>query len=378
VVGSGGSGGVAGSGGSGGAAGSAGASGDGGSAGKNEPSLDPEYLYSKEEFGGDGRTCVTCHTFETGTINPEQVEALYAADPDDPLFRALDSDDGEGDDYTELRERATIRVSIDLPPGVTLTSDPDATSVVLRRGVPTTINTPALDAVIMWDGRAPDLFEQALGAVMGHAEATVTPTREQLELIVQHEQGPAFFSSDILRAYSEGGAAPTWPPGVTEAEKRGRRWFAEDSAAPRFNICGQCHGGPMTNETQSNSGLPVGKHFQTANVSEFNTIGNPAYEFTFPDPRNPGRTVTVVTPDPGRALVTGDVRDLNFFKIPILWGVKNTAPYFHDNSARTLEELMDHYERHLATFLSRNRSYPAPHVPTAEDKADIVAYLKLL
>ena len=134
----------------------------------------------------------------------------------------------------------------------------------------------------------------------------------------------------------------------------------------------------MTNETQSNSGLPVGKHFQTVNVSEFNTLGNPTYTFTFPDPANPGATVTVVTPDPGRALITGDVRDLNFFKIPTLWGVKNTAPYFHDNSANTLEELVDHYQKHLATFLSTKFSYPIPHVPTTQDKADIVAYLKLL
>ena len=134
----------------------------------------------------------------------------------------------------------------------------------------------------------------------------------------------------------------------------------------------------MTNETQSNSGLPVGKHFQTVNVSEFNTLANPTYEFTFPDPKKPGSTVTVTTPDPGRALITGDVRDLNFFKIPTLWGVKNTAPYFHDNSANTLEELMDHYEKHLATFLRSNVTYPTPHVPTAQDKADIVAYLKLL
>jgi cytochrome c peroxidase len=134
----------------------------------------------------------------------------------------------------------------------------------------------------------------------------------------------------------------------------------------------------MTNETQSNSGLPVGKHFQTVNVSEFNALGNPTYEFRFRNPDDPNKVVTVVTPDPGRALVTGDVRDVNFFKIPTLWGVKDTAPYFHDNSASTLEELMAHYEKHLATFLSRNFAYPTPHVPTAEDKADIIAYLKLL
>ena len=34
----------------------------------------------------------------------------------------------------------------------------------------------------------------------------------------------------------------------------------------------------------------------------------------------------------------------NLFKIPPLWGVKDTAPYFHDNSAKTLEDVAEHYE----------------------------------
>jgi len=362
--------------GSGGVASSGGSAGAGGSAGTT--TLDPEFLFSQETFGGNGRTCRTCHTAATGTVSAEQAAALYASDPNGPLFRPIDSDDGAGSDYTQLRTRATFRVTLSLPAGVHLASDPSATSITVRRGVPTTINTPALDPVLMWDGRQPDLVSQALSAILGHAQATVTPTSEQLELIASFEKGAGFFSSDLLQQYSQGGTAPRWPPGGTESEQRGRRWFAQDSSAPRFNICGQCHGGPMLNETQSNSGLAVGKHFQTVNVSEFNTLGNPSYELTFPDPKHPGQTITVKTPDPGRALITGDVRDLGFFKIPTLWGVKNTAPYFHDNSASTLEELVDHYERHLATFLPRNRSYPSPHVPTAQDKADIVAYLKLL
>ncbi len=284
-----------------------------------------------------------------------------------------------GTSYTQLLARATFRVGIDLPPNVFLTSNPSATSVVFRRSVPTTMNTPSLDPTLMWDGRASDLFEQATGAISGHAEAPITPTRAQLEAIIAFEQTSPFFSSETLRQFDAGGPAPNWPQGVTAAEQRGRRWFAEDAAnAPRFNICGQCHGGPMTNATQANSGLPVGQRFQTVNISEFNTKANPTFQFTFPDARNPGRTVTVTTPDPGLALTTGRSTDVNFFKIPTLWGIKNTAPYFHDNSALTLEELVDHYENHLATFLPRNRDFPTPHVPTAQDKADIVAFLKLL
>ena len=353
------------------------AAGSGGAAGAG---VDPDgqFLFTHETFGGNGRSCITCHTTETGTISAAQVQALYSTNPNDPLFRSIDSDDGAGNSYTLLQRRATIRVTVPLPAGVKLVSNPDATSITLRRGVPTTINTPALDPHLMWDGREPTLISQARGAILGHAQATITPTMTQLQLITEHEQGPTFFSNDVLRKYAAGGPAPTWPAGFTDSEKRGRRWFVEDSAASRFNICGQCHGGPMTNEIQPNAGFVTGSHFQTVSVSEFNLANNPTYEFSFPVPNDAGKTLTVTTPDPGQALVTGDYNDLNLFKIPPLWGVKNTAPYFHDNSAATLEDLMAAYRKHMSTFLPATGSYPNPYVPTDRDSADIIAYMKLL
>jgi cytochrome c peroxidase len=236
--------------------------------------------------------------------------------------------------------------------------------VVFNRSTPTTLNTPALDSVLMWDGRAPDLMAQALDAIDGHAQATVHPTATQLDLIAEFEQGEAFFSSPALRQYSQGGPAPTLPAGNTAAERSGRRFFVNSA----FGVCGQCHGGPMLNTTTFFSGLGVGTRFQTVSVSEFNSQGNPVYGFSFPDPKNPGQTLTVNTPDPGRALITGKFTDVNKFKIPTLWGITKTAPYFHDNSADTLEALMDHYQKFLATFR-----------PISDlDKADILAYLKLL
>ena len=36
---------------------------------------------------------------------------------------------------------------------------------------------------------------------------------------------------------------------------------------------------------------------------------------------------------------------MNAFKIPTLWGVAQTAPYFHDNSAKTLEDVVKHYAK---------------------------------
>jgi len=62
---------------------------------------------------------------------------------------------------------------------------------------------------------------------------------------------------------------------------------------------------------------------------------------------------------------------VNAFKIPTLWGVKNTAPYFHDSSAKTLEDVASHYARFLPLT-------PAPAVLTLQDQQDLVAYLKLL
>ena len=53
--------------------------------------------------------------------------------------------------------------------------------------------------------------------------------------------------------------------------------------------------------------------------------------------------------DPGRALLTGFVGgpapldDWEKFDVPGLRGISRTAPYFINNSAATLEEMVDHY-----------------------------------
>jgi cytochrome c peroxidase len=63
----------------------------------------------------------------------------------------------------------------------------------------------------------------------------------------------------------------------------------------------------------------------------------------------------------------------NLFKIPTLWGVKDTSPYFHDNSAKTLEDVAEHYAFFFLTSPS-TRGF----IFTEQDQADIVAFLKLL
>ena len=61
----------------------------------------------------------------------------------------------------------------------------------------------------------------------------------------------------------------------------------------------------------------------------------------------------------------------NVFKIPSLWAVARTAPYFHDNSAKTLGEVAEHYAFYFRTGQLRFNF-------TSQDEADMVAFLRLL
>jgi len=121
--------------------------------------------------------------------------------------------------------------------------------------------------------------------------------------------------------------------------------------------------------------IPAGQRFMTVGVSEFNSADNPVREFIF----NPGtpQEKHIFSPDPGRALITGIVDDptlehVNAFKISALRGIRHTAPYFHDNSAKTLEDVAAHYAKF---FLEASGG----HIDlTPQDQRDIVAFMKLL
>ncbi|MFE8597361.1 cytochrome-c peroxidase [Archangium violaceum] len=322
-----------------------------------------ESLFRQETFGGNGRTCETCHGLVTGTVNPAELQALYQRNPNAPMFRAIDSDDGTtGSSYRRLLEHATVLVSIPLPSNTRLLLDPGATQLTLRRGIPSTLDTPALDPVLMQDGRAPSLTVQAHDAIMGHAQATREPTSQELASIASFEQ--TLFSSQTMKDYARTGVAPALPEGNTESEKRGRAFFRPEGA------CGQCHAGPLLNETGPRNilGQPQGSRFSNAFVSEINFLANPVYILVVQRPPL-GLPEVRLSPDPGRFLITGRLEDFNHFKMSSLWNIKNTAPYFHDNSAETLEDVLTHYTFALA---------PGGILLSPRDSQDIIAWLKLL
>ena len=361
----------------------------------HEPHHEGQRLFEDETFGGNGRTCATCHLSKTGTLSPEQAQFIFALNPNDPLFLHDGSDDFQGNGVTRILTDATILVRIPLPGNVSLASDPQARSVVVRRGIPTTLNTPAFDPVLMWDGRAPNLPAQALGAIHDHTQNTVEPTADQLNLIADFQKTKAFFSSSDLRKHFEDKKPIRLPEGHTAAQKRGRLWFIDTPIGPQLNsnssrkgLCAICHSGPMLNESNGFNPLPVppffvpkGTRFQSVLVSELNTANNPMHDFVITQPD--GSSTTISSPDPGISLINGNFTPFPFgqfsnFKIPILWGIKHTAPYFHDNSAKTLEEVIEHYATFFAIATDTNIDGDPPLILTPQDKADLLAFLKLL
>lgn len=313
---------------------------------------DGKMLFMKDTFHGNGRTCQTCHSAETGTLNPEEITQLYQDDPGNALFRSLDSDDGVGDSYQRLMREATVRIAIPLPPNITLLDDPGARSVTVERGIPSTLDTPALDNVFMLDGRQPTLESQALGALHDHAQNTVDPTSTELADIADFEK--TLFSQGRTRQAYGDGTTPEFPHGTTASEKRGEAFFQPGGS------CGICHAQNLTE-------LPPQTRFTSIGVSEINFAGKPVHRFLVTNPD--GSQTEVDSPDPGRMLVTGNVNDNGAFKIPLLWNVKNTAPYFHDNSAATLDDVMNFY-----AFV-----FPFVGLPplSQQDIQDIKAYMML-
>jgi hypothetical protein len=72
------------------------------------------------------------------------------------------------------------------------------------------------------------------------------------------------------------------------------------------------------------------------------------------------------TTDPGRALISGRWKDIGKIKGPVLRALSSRAPYFHNGSATTLNDVVDFYDKRFQIGL------------TPQDKSDLVAFLSAL
>ena len=79
----------------------------------------------------------------------------------------------------------------------------------------------------------------------------------------------------------------------------------------------------------------------------------------------------------GRFSVTGVVADIGKFRTPTLRNIEKTGPYMHDGSQKTLEEVIEYYDKG-----GEKNPYLDPAIfplkLTDQEKSDLVAFLKSL
>jgi len=407
----------------------------------------------------NGRACADCHMpTDNFQLSPASVEARFQflqwqrrwnPDADDPLFRPIDADDfringDNASDFSNLRQNGLVRITFPLPPNIRLidpaTNQPSAeTEVDVWRAVPT-VNDVALtgpDDGILWprgpnerggyqlDARFGTLQEQALAALINHAQVQSAPPQQLLDDLSSFQR--VLFTNERIRALSDAVRNGTDP--LPDLDRRLNALELQGKAVFE-RACAQCHGGPGQSTPQATPNNPP------APVVRFHTIlsqcprpVDPAGRFVFaqcspqlarnartyaialsidtPTPAGvlpAGTIVRRTSSDPGRALLTGFVGGAGFatglaprddwekFDVPGLRGISRTAPYFHNNSAATLEEMLDHYDvffrRSEVNFVPGPGAVVPPIAttdgvnfdrrPAPEERAALLAYLKKL
>ncbi|AEM42350.1 methanobactin export MATE transporter MbnM [Ketogulonicigenium vulgare] len=173
------------------------------------------------------------------------------------------------------------------------------------------------------NGREADIFAAlAADPYYTDAFASAFPDRPVIDLFTVTRALAAFQRSLIsldspYDRFKYGGDADA----MTPAALRGERLFFDH----RFE-CYHCHGGILFTDSQQTARNPapmLGNH----NNGLYNIGGTGAY---------PARAT-------GLYEFTGLAADMGRFRTPSLRNVAVTAPYFHDGSAASLREVLDHY-----------------------------------
>ena len=154
---------------------------------------------------------------------------------------------------------------------------------------------------------------------------------------------------------------------LDDAARRGLALFTSERLE-----CFHCHGGPLFTESFDHLGQAMpGPSFH--NIALYNIAGTGAYP-----PDNTGLEAFTARPD-----------DMGRFKPPTLRNVALTAPYMHDGSIATLEEVIDHYARggrKIAEGPFAGEGALSPYrsdlvrgfLLQADEKADLLAFLHAL
>jgi len=81
--------------------------------------------------------------------------------------------------------------------------------------------------------------------------------------------------------------------------------------------------------------------------------------------------------DSGRMRITHLEKDRDLFKVPTLRNIEMTAPYMHDGSIKTLEEVIEHYSKGGQIHSNKSNKID-PFTITKKEKAQLILFLKSL
>ncbi len=270
------------------------------------------------------------------------------------------------------------------------------------RNAPTVVNA-AFFTRLFWDGRSPDLEDQALHPFLNPVEMGLKDHAPILEIVrteadyakafesVFGKKGEGITMTEVTQAIAAfertqvAGNSPfdRWYFGgeqdaLTPAQKRGFDAFVNKGR------CVSCH---AVEQTQA---LFTDNRFHNVGIG-INRIQPDvpplAREFLKAQASASEVDVQVLTDkktsELGRFAVTRGLDDLGAFKTPTLRNIALTAPYMHDGSLKTLREVVEHYDNGGVTkkgdrvndFLSGGIR---PLNLTKQEVADLVAFMEAL
>lgn len=226
-----------------------------------------------------------------------------------------------------------------------------------HRKPPTIINA-GYSRAQFWDARVATLEEQAAGPLMNPAEMGMSPAS-----VVSILTGIPGYRPLFEKAFGDPGVSLAR---VTEAIATFERTVVSGNSAYDRFLAGDR--GALSPE--QSRGIAVFREGRCNACHEGKAFSNGALANLGVGTDKPGA-------DPGRFAITHEEQDWGRFKTPGLRDVALRGPYMHDGSLKTLEEVVEFYDRGgIANRNLDNRIRPL-HL-TAAKKADLVAFLRAL
>jgi cytochrome c peroxidase len=230
------------------------------------------------------------------------------------------------------------------------------------RNAPTVINA-AYMKTLFWDGREPDLEGQSKQPPVNPVEGGL-PDREAVLEVIRNDPSYVDAFNEVFGVDAAGITIDHYADAIASFE---RTIIAGDSPFDRYQYggdksamsesavrglevytgqgrCVSCH---IIEETQA---LFTDNRFHNIGVGFKNIRGRVAViAGEFLKAKNAGADVDkTVLADPdaselGRFAVSEDINDVAAFKTPTLRNIELTAPYMHDGSQKTLEDMVEFY-----------------------------------